>query len=78
MEDTNSIAERKEKLRQYKKEYNKNYVRKVDCVKFELYPSTDKDIIAKLNEVVANNGYKASYIKRLIREDIECSKNNSL
>lgn len=35
MEDINTIAERKEKLRQYKKEYNKNYVRKVDCVKFE-------------------------------------------
>lgn len=78
MEDNSTIAERKEKLRQYKKEYNKNYVRKVDCVKFELYPSTDKDIIAKLNEVVANNGYKASYIKRLIREDIERNKNNSL
>lgn len=78
MEDKNTIAERKEKLRQYKKEYNKNYVRKVDCVKFELYPSTDKDIIAKLNEVVANNGYKASYIKRLIREDIERGKNKSL
>lgn len=78
MEDKNTIAERKEKLRQYKKEYNKNYVRKVDCVKFELYPSTDKDIIAKLNEVVANNGYKASYIKRLIREDVERGKNNSL
>lgn len=78
MEDNNTIAERKEKLRQYKKEYNKNYVRKVDCVKFELYPSTDKDIIAKLNEVVANNGYKASYIKRLIREDIERGKNKSL
>lgn len=78
MEDKNTIAERKEKLRQYKKEYNKNYVRKVDCVKFELYPSTDKDIIAKLNEVVANNGYKASYIKQLIREDIERSKNSNL
>lgn len=78
MEDKNTIAERKEKLRQYKKEYNKNYVRKVDCVKFELYPSTDKDIIAKLNDVVANNGYKASYIKRLIREDIERGKNSNL
>lgn len=78
MQDKNSIEERKEKLRQYKKEYNKNYVRKVDCVKFELYPSTDKDIIAKLNEVVANNGYKATYIKQLIREDIERNKNNSL
>lgn len=78
MEDKNTIAERKEKLRQYKKEYNKNYVRKVDCVKFELYPSTDKDIIAKLNEVVANNGFKASYIKRLIREDVERGKNNNL
>lgn len=78
MQDKNSIEERKEKLRQYKKEYNKNYVRKVDCVKFELYPSTDKDIIAKLNEVVANNGYKATYIKQLIREDIERNKNNNL
>lgn len=78
MQEKNSIEERKEKLRQYKKEYNKNYVRKVDCVKFELYPSTDKDIIAKLNEVVANNGYKATYIKQLIREDIERNKNNSL
>lgn len=78
MQDKNSIEERKEKLRQYKKEYNKNYVRKVDCVKFELYPSTDKDIIAKLNEIVANNGYKATYIKQLIREDIERNKNNSL
>lgn len=53
LEDKNTIEERKEKLRQYKKEYNKNYVRKVDCVKFELYPSTDKDIIVRLSQTMA-------------------------
>ena len=45
-----------------------NYRRKVEKVQFELFP-TDEDISKRLAEAKEGEG-KATYIKRLIREDI--------
>lgn len=47
-----------------------NYRKKVEKVQFDLYP-TDEDIKARLAEL---DEPKATYIKRLIREDIEKNK----
>ena len=47
-----------------------NYRKKVEKLQLELYP-TDEDIKAKLAERKAQGEGKATYIKRLIREDIE-------
>ena len=44
-----------------------NYRKKVEKVQFDLYP-TDEDIKTRLAEL---DEPKASYIKRLIREDIK-------
>jgi hypothetical protein len=46
-----------------------NYRQKVEKVQFDLYP-TDEDIKKRLAEVKDGEG-KATYIKRLIREDIK-------
>lgn len=46
-----------------------NYRKKVERVQFDLYP-TDDDIKQRLAEVKDGEG-KATYIKRLIREDIK-------
>lgn len=46
-----------------------NYRKKVERVQFDLYP-TDEDIKQRLAEVKDGEG-KATYIKRLIREDIK-------
>lgn len=46
-----------------------NYRKKVERVQFDLYP-TDEDIKKRLAEVKDGEG-KATYIKRLIREDIK-------
>lgn len=48
-----------------------NYRKKVEKVQFELFPS-DKDIKERLAWAKENEG-KASYIKRLIREDMKKS-----
>ena len=45
-----------------------NYQKKVTKVQFDIYPTED-DIKARLDEK-ANGEGKATYIKRLIREDI--------
>lgn len=45
-----------------------NYQKKVTKVTFEIYP-TEEDIKARLEEKKNGEG-KATYIKRLIREDI--------
>lgn len=50
-----------------------NYRKKVEELRIELYP-TDDDIKARISERVASGEAKATYIKRLIREDIERSK----
>lgn len=46
-----------------------NYMKKVVQINLQLYP-TDEDIKARLSEVLAAGEGKATYIKRLIREDI--------
>lgn len=46
------------------------YKKKIEELRVELYP-TDADIKAHIVERVADGEPKASYIKRLIREDIE-------
>ncbi len=50
-----------------------NYKKKVEVVRFELYP-TEADIKEHLAAIVAAGGTKAGYIKRLIREDIKRNK----
>lgn len=51
----------------------KKYKAKVETVRIELYP-TDTDIKEKIAERQAAGEGKATYIKRLIREDIEKGK----
>lgn len=46
-----------------------NYKKKVDVLRVELYP-TDEDIKTHLAERVEAGEPKSTYIKRLIREDI--------
>lgn len=46
-----------------------NYKKKVEELRVELYP-TDEDIKKRIEERVAAGEKKASYVKRLIREDI--------
>lgn len=46
------------------------YRKKVEELRVELYP-TDEDIKARIAEQLEAGGKKATYIKRLIREDIE-------
>lgn len=55
-----------------KKKAKKKYKKKIIELRVELYP-TDADIIKKLSERVNEGEGKATYVKRLIREDI-CSK----
>ena len=50
-----------------------NYRKKVEELRIELYP-TDDDIKKRISERVASGEAKATYIKRLIREDIARSK----
>lgn len=46
------------------------YRKKVEELRVELYP-TDEDIKKRIAERVNAGEYKASYVKRLIREDIQ-------
>lgn len=55
----------KERVRDAKKRYKA----KVEELRVELYP-TDADIKDRINERLGEGEPKASYIKRLIREDI--------
>lgn len=52
---------------------SKNYKKRVEVVQFELFP-TDEDIKQRLAEVLASGDKKATYLKRLIREDIAKEK----
>lgn len=54
-----------------------NYQKKVTPLYVELYP-TDEDIKARLAERQAQGEGKATYIKRLIREDILRSTQDTL
>ena len=46
------------------------YRKKIEELRVELYP-TDEDIKARIAERVAAGEAKATYIKRLIREDMQ-------
>ena len=48
----------------------KAYKKKIETVRVELYP-TDEDIKARIAERLEAGEGKATYIKRLIREDIQ-------
>lgn len=49
------------------------YRAKIEELRVELYP-TDADIKEQINKRIAAREPKATYVKRLIREDIERSK----
>lgn len=51
-------------------ESKRKYKKKIEELRVELYP-TDEDIKERLAERVAAGEPKATYIKRLIREDIK-------
>lgn len=51
-----------------------NYRKKVESLRIELFP-TDADIKAKLAERLESGEGKATYVKRLIREDLERKEN---
>ena len=53
-----------------------NYRKKVENLQIELYP-TDEDIKERLADRIEAGERKASYVKRLIREDIERSKQST-
>ena len=57
-------------MNEAKRSANKKYKKKVDELRVELY-GTDEDIKARLAERVAAGEGKATYVKRLIRADIE-------
>lgn len=46
------------------------YRKKIEILRVELYP-TDEDIKSHIADIVAAGEPKATYIKRLIREDME-------
>ena len=56
------------------KEAKKRYKAKIEELRVELYP-TDADIKQRIAERVEDGEPKATYVKRLIRDDIEKSKN---
>lgn len=59
-------------LSEAEKRAKRNYKKKIVQLYVELY-QTDNDIIEHLKGVAAKEG-KATYVKRLIREDIEKEK----
>lgn len=54
-------------------ESKRKYRKKIEELRVELYP-TDSDIKDRIAERLANGEAKATYIKRLIRMDIEKHK----
>ena len=53
----------------------KAYKQKIELLRVELYP-TDEDIKERIAERLAAGEKKATYIKRLIREDIKKDDEN--
>ncbi len=47
------------------------YAKSKKVVRVELFPSTEADIIEKLEQIKQNGGGVATYIKELIRQDIK-------
>lgn len=67
----NEFKVRTESLKKAKAKYKE----KVDLLRVELYP-TDADIKNRIEERLTAGEKKATYIKRLIREDIKKVNNN--
>ena len=57
-------------MNESKRKAKNKYREKVEELRIELYP-TDADIKEQINKRIAAREPKATYIKRLIREDIE-------
>lgn len=57
-------------MNEAKRKANKKYKEKVHKFTVEVYPS-DADIMERLDERAAAGEGKQTYVKRLIREDIE-------
>lgn len=57
-------------MKDYQRESKRRYKAKIEELRVELYP-TDEDIKARIKERVDGGEPKATYIKRLIREDIQ-------
>lgn len=57
-------------MEEYQRKAKKKYKAKIETLRVELYP-TDEDIKEKLAEIQAGGEPKATYVKRLIREDIK-------
>lgn len=53
--------------------YNLEYKKRVEVLRVDLYP-TDEDIKLRLLEKLKEGEPKATYIKRLIREDLKKSR----
>lgn len=52
----------------------RRYRRKTASFSMQMFPETDSDIIERLEKRAEDGEPKATYIKRLIREDIERTK----
>lgn len=60
-------------MKEHQRKAKNKYKTKIEPLRVELYP-TDADIKERLAERVEAGEPKATYIKRLIREDIERRK----
>lgn len=56
------------------KEAKRRYRKKTVGLSVEMYPDSDADIIKQLEDRSAAGEPKTTYVKRLIREDIERSR----
>lgn len=57
-------------MKDYVRRAKKKYKEKIEVLRVELYP-TDEDIKKRLAERSESGEAKATYIKRLVREDIK-------
>jgi hypothetical protein len=56
-------------MKEYERRAKNKYKAKIETLRVELYP-TDEDIKSKLAEIQEAGEKKSTYIKRLIRADI--------
>lgn len=61
-------------MKESERKAKNKYKQKIVVLHVELYP-TDTDILSRITERLEAGEPKASYIKRLIREDIQRSNN---
>lgn len=60
-------------MKDYRRRAKNKYKEKIELLRVELYP-TDADIKERITERVNAGEGKATYIKRLIREDMQNKK----